>query len=62
VTPAADQPASPLDVDHLADLVVARVLERLTDSVVRGVVADLVSETAERLVREEIERIKRNIT
>ncbi len=61
-TPAADPPASPLDVDHLADLVVARVLERLTDSVVRAVVADLVSETAERLVREEIERIKSNIT
>ena len=35
-----------------------RVLEQLSDRVVRETVASLVSEVAERLVREEIERIK----
>jgi hypothetical protein len=34
------------------------VIEQLTDSVVREAVANAVSSVAERLVREEIERIK----
>jgi hypothetical protein len=38
-----------------------RVLEQLTDSVVRAAVPDIVSAIAERLVREEIERIKASI-
>ena len=38
-----------------------RVLDRLSDRVVRETVADLVSSIAERLVREEIERIKASI-
>ena len=38
-----------------------RVLDRLSDRVVRETVADLVSHIAERLVREEIERIKASI-
>ena len=38
--------------------VTRRVLDRLSDRVVRETVADLVSSIAERLVREEIERIK----
>jgi hypothetical protein len=37
------------------------VLERLSDRVVRETVGQVVSEVAERLIREEIERIKRNI-
>jgi hypothetical protein len=43
------------------DAVARRVLEQLSDSVVRETVADLVSRVAERLVREEIERIKSSI-
>ena len=38
-----------------------RVLDRLSDRIVRETVADLVSHIAERLVREEIERIKSTI-
>ena len=38
--------------------VVSRVLQRMSDAVVRERVGELVAETAERLVREEIERIK----
>ena len=34
------------------------MLERLSDQVVRETVAEIVSRVAERLVREEIERIK----
>jgi CheY-like chemotaxis protein len=49
------------DLEHLADLVARRVLEQLTDRVVRETVGDIVSATAERLVREEIDRIKRHI-
>jgi CheY-like chemotaxis protein len=47
--------------DALVEEVVRRVLERLSSTVVRAEVADLVSATAERLVREEIERIKASI-
>ena len=35
-----------------------RVLQRMSDTVVRETVTGIVSETAERLVQEEIERIK----
>jgi len=38
-----------------------RVIEHLTDRVVREAVAGAVSEIAERLVRDEIERIKKSI-
>jgi hypothetical protein len=37
------------------------VLERLSDQIVRDTVSEIVSATAERLVREEIERIKASI-
>ena len=40
------------------DDVARRVMERLGDSAFREAVADAVSSTAERLIREEIERIK----
>jgi hypothetical protein len=41
--------------------VTRRVLSRLSDRIVRETVADLVSRTAERLVADEIERIKSHI-
>jgi CheY-like chemotaxis protein len=47
--------------DELIDRVATRVLERLSDRVVRETVVDLVSSISERLVREEIERIKASI-
>jgi CheY-like chemotaxis protein len=47
--------------DELVDRIAARVLERMSDQALRETVIDLVSSTAERLVREEIERIKGSI-
>jgi len=48
--------------DDLVEAVTRRVLDRLSDHrVVRETVADVVSSIAERLVREEIERIKSSI-
>lgn len=44
--------------EELVDAVSRRVLERLAPGAARAVVADIVSEIAERLVREEIERIR----
>jgi CheY-like chemotaxis protein len=52
---------APAVTDDLVERVAARVLERLSDQVVRETVADLASVIAERLVREEIERIKAGI-
>jgi uncharacterized protein YcbX len=55
---AADGP-SPLTVtDALVDEVTRRVAERLGENAVRDLVSRHVVEVAERLVREEIERIK----
>ena len=53
--------AAPAITDELVDRVSRRVIEQLTDRVVREAVADAVSDIAERLVREEIERIKASI-
>jgi hypothetical protein len=47
--------------EEAIEMIARRVLERLSDRVVRETVADLVSAVAERLVREEIERIKASI-
>jgi len=44
--------------EDLVEQVTRRVLERLSDRVVRETVADIVSAVAERIVREEIERLK----
>jgi CheY-like chemotaxis protein len=56
-TPSAPPPAPAEGVSDAAiEEAVRRVLVRMTDDVVRGIV----HETAERLVREEIERIKAN--
>lgn len=57
--PVAAAPA--VDVEALASQVAKRVLEQLSDRVVRETVTDIVTTTAERLVREEIEQVKRNI-
>ena len=59
--PVASPVAPAIDVNALADLVARRVLEQLSDRAIRESVSQVVSHTAERLVREEIERIKRNI-
>lgn len=45
--------------DELIDKIVTRVIERLAPDVVRDVVSDVVSEMAERLIREEIDRIRK---
>ena len=47
--------------EELIEEVTRRVLDRLSDTVVRDAVADIASKIAERLVREEIERIKASI-
>jgi CheY-like chemotaxis protein len=54
----APWPPPPAITDELVERVARRVLEMLSDRIVRETVADLVSTIAERLVREEIERIK----
>jgi len=61
---AASAPAAPSEIvitDDLVDRVARRVLEQLSDRIVRETVTSLASETAERLVREEIERIKASV-
>jgi hypothetical protein len=50
------EPAEAAGPDTGIDAIVERVIERL--GLQRGQVADLVSQIAERLVREEIERLK----
>jgi hypothetical protein len=54
---AAGQPSA-VDLDALADAVARRALDKLTDARIREIVSERVVEIAERLVREEIERIK----
>jgi CheY-like chemotaxis protein len=49
---------APVVSDDLVDRVAERVLGRLSAQVLRETIAELVSTTAERLIREEIERIK----
>ena len=47
--------------EDVVDAIARRVLERLSDRVVREAVAETVSRVAVQLVREEIERIKGNL-
>jgi CheY-like chemotaxis protein len=54
----APPPPAPLVTDELIEQIVQRVLARLSDHAVLTTVADVVSSTAERLIREEIDRIK----
>ena len=58
---AASGPSEVVITDDLVDRVARRVLEQLSDRVVRETVAQMASDAAERLVREEIERIKASI-
>jgi CheY-like chemotaxis protein len=51
-------PSQPVVSDDLVEAVTRRVMERLGDQAVRDLVASTVLDVAERLVREEIERIK----
>ena len=48
----------PILTDEAIDQIVERVLARMSDPTVRAMVTDIVSKVAERLVREEIDRIK----
>ena len=54
-------PPPPISTDELIELVTQRVLQQLSDTINREMVATFVQTTTERLVREEIERIKSNI-
>jgi CheY-like chemotaxis protein len=60
VAPAwpASSPASVTVTDEVIEQVTVRVLDRLTDRVVRETVSEKILAVAERLVREEIDRIK----
>jgi hypothetical protein len=55
---SAGRAAAPPDPDDLVDRVTARVLERLSSGQLSADVRAVVLETAERLIREEIRRIK----
>ncbi len=55
---AATRQAAPAVTDALVDEVTRRVVERLGTAAVRDLVADVVADVAERLVREEIARIR----
>jgi CheY-like chemotaxis protein len=59
-TAPAPQPVTGADAE-LVDRIARRVVEQLGDSAVRQLAAEIVSRTAERLVREEIDRIKAGI-
>ena len=54
----APGPATVAVTDEVIEQVTRRVLDRLTDRVVRETVSEKISAVAERLVREEIDRIK----
>lgn len=55
----APAPATAAVTPEVVEEVTRRVLERLSDRVVRDTVTEIVSQVAERLVREEIDRIKK---
>ncbi len=55
---SALEPPVPANDDALVDRIVRRVVEQMSDRAVRDLAAEIVSRTAERLVREEIDRIK----
>jgi len=55
------KPVPAASIDELVADVTRRVLDTMSDRVVRDTVADLVSQIAERLVREEIDRIKSSV-
>lgn len=55
---APPPPAPPVITDEIVDAVTRRVLDQMSDRVVRETVAGIVADVAERLVREEIAKIK----
>ena len=56
------EPTGSVDTDDIVEKVTERVLSRLSDSVVlREMVSEIVSKVADRLIREEIERIKESV-
>jgi CheY-like chemotaxis protein len=60
--PSTTAAAPPAGVtDELIEQVTRRVLEHMSDRIVRETIADIVAGVAERLVRDEIERIKTTI-
>jgi CheY-like chemotaxis protein len=59
--PASSPPSASVVTDDLIEDVTRRVLDRLSDQVVRETVADIVTKVAEHLVLEEIERIKASL-
>jgi len=59
--PAPAPVLAPEITDAMLDDVVRRVLEHMSDAVVRDTASQLVSAIAERLVKEEIERIKASV-
>jgi hypothetical protein len=56
--PAVQPVAEPVITETIVNDLARRVVERLAPDVVRAVVVEVVSEVTERLVREEIERIR----
>jgi len=58
---ALEGPSGVAVTDDLVERVARQVAERLADGAVREMAADIVSRTAERLVREEIDRIKSSL-
>jgi DNA-binding response OmpR family regulator len=56
--PASALESAPGTDDAVVDRIVRRVVEQMSDRAVRDVATEIVSRTAERLVREEISRIK----
>jgi len=54
-------PSAPVVAEDLIEEVTHRVLDRLSGQVVRETVADIITKVAERLVLEEIERIKASL-
>ena len=59
--PAAPPPPPAAVSDEVIEAITRRVLDRLSDTVVREAVSDIASKIAERLIQEEIERIKASI-
>ena len=59
--PSAPHPPAAGVSEDVIDAITRRVLDRLSDTVVRDAVSDIVPKIAERLIQEEIERIKASI-
>lgn len=56
---ARTAPSAPPELDEAVEAAVRRVLERLSERMVRDMASDILTRVAERMVREEIDRIRR---